>query len=262
MGGGLMRTFDNPFRFGVNTCHAALLLRRDLIDQLAFLKGYCGFENVRCHGIFHDRVHVATRNARGRLDGHFDTAHRIYDNLLEVGLTPWVELSFLPRALAADPAKAICWYRAHCSEPASYREWGQLVEAFGRSLRRRYGKRIRQWHVEVWNEPNIVFWQPEGDRFKTYLRLYAEAARAIKRVDAAVPVGGPATARAAWVPAFLAACRAQRLPLDFVSTHLYPADEYEVCGRRVRERFGRFDFYPRTLRETQAAVGARARGRD
>jgi xylan 1,4-beta-xylosidase len=255
-----MPVMENPFRFGVNTCHAALLLRKDLIDQLAFLKDYCGFENVRCHGIFHDRVDVVKREAGGRLEFHFDTAHRIYDNLLEVGLTPWVELSFLPRELAADPAKEICWYRAHCSEPSSYREWGQLVEAFGRSLRRRYGKRIRQWHVEVWNEPNLVFWQPEGDQFKAYLRLYAEAARALKRAEPGLSVGGPGTARAEWIPAFMAACRAQRLPLDFVSTHLYPGDEYEVHGERVREKFGLFDFYPRTLRDTEAAVRAHDRG--
>lgn len=252
--------FQNPFRVGVNTCHAALLLRCDMLRQLSFLKDYCGFEHVRCHGIFHDRVHVVSRDQRGRLQLHFDTAQAIYDNLLDAGLTPWVELSFLPRTLAADPSKEICWYRAYCSPPASYRAWGQLVEEFGRSLRRRYGRRIRQWHVEVWNEPNLVFWQPEGDKFKAYLRLYAEAARALKRVDPNLLVGGPGTARAEWVPEFMAACRAQRLPLDFISTHLYPGDEYETHGDKVRERYGLFDFYPRTIAETESYVQSQAEG--
>jgi xylan 1,4-beta-xylosidase len=232
-----------------------------MVGQLAFLREYCGFEHVRCHGIFHDRVHVVERDERGRLGFHFDTAHTIYDNLLDAGLTPWVELSFLPRTLAADPAKEICWYRAHCSEPTAPREWEQLVEAFGRSLARRYGlARVRQWHFEVWNEPNIVFWQPEGDRFEAYLRLYAGAARALKRVDADLSVGGPATARAEWVAEFVAACRAQRLPLDFISTHLYPGDEYEIHGAGVREKLGLFDFYPRTLRDTEAWVRAHGKG--
>lgn len=260
-----LMVYRNPFSCGINTCHAATLLRKDHLEHLAFVKAYTGVRSVRCHGIFHDRIGVASvldeqgagapgfeepiaRGGAGGIQFHFGQAHKVYDNLLELGLTPWVELSFLPRILAADPSKTICWYQAYCSNPTSYKVWGQLVEAFAKSLLRRYGtKRLAQWHFEVWNEPNIIFWQVPGDKFAEYMKLYAAAARAMKSAHRSLQVGGPVTARGEWIGKFIDETRRRRLPVDFISTHLYPADEYEVHGNTVREKFGPFDYYPQTI---------------
>ena len=56
--------------------------------------------------------------------------------------------------------------------------WRDLVDAFIRHLRERYGvAEVRQWYFEVWNEPNLeYFWS--GDA-QDYLRLYDTAARAV-----------------------------------------------------------------------------------
>ena len=54
-----------------------------------------------------------------------------------------------------------------------------------------------------------------------YLRLYAEAATAIKAVDERLLVGGPATAASEWVEDICAFCAETGTPLDFVSTHSY-----------------------------------------
>lgn len=43
-------------------------------------------------------------------------------------------------------------------------------------------------------------------------------------MDKRLRVGGPATARADWVGDMLAFCFSQQLPIDFVSTHIYPDD--------------------------------------
>ncbi len=257
--------YQNPFSHGINTCHAATLLRKDHLEHLAFVKGYTGVRSVRCHGIFHDRIGVASlagqhgsaapgdaptaaSSRRGKLQFHFAQAHRVYDNLLEIGLTPFVELSFLPRVLAADPTKTICWYQAYCGGPTSYAAWGELIAAFARSLLRRYGRRrLAAWHFEVWNEPNIDFWQVPGDRFTEYMKLYAAAAAALKSAERSLRVGGPVTARGEWIARFIDCAKRRGLPIDFISTHIYPADEYEVHGPEVRRQFGPFDYYPRTI---------------
>lgn len=59
----------------------------------------------------------------------------------------------------------------------------------------RYGiNEMAQWYFEVWNEPNINFWTgTQAD----YFRLFAEAARALKRVSPRLRVGGPVTATGA-----------------------------------------------------------------
>jgi xylan 1,4-beta-xylosidase len=46
----------------------------------------------------------------------------------------------------------------------------------------------------------------------------------LKAIDPKLRVGGPSTAGAAWVPEFLAYCRANNVPVDFVTTHAYGVD--------------------------------------
>jgi xylan 1,4-beta-xylosidase len=47
---------------------------------------------------------------------------------------------------------------------------------------------------------------------------------AVKKVNARLRVGGPATAQAAWVDALIQHCAQNKIPLDFVSTHVYGND--------------------------------------
>ena len=58
----------------------------------------------------------------------------------------------------------------------------------------------------------------------TSYRLYDETAKTLKSVSPRIRVGGPATAQAAWVDAFLAHCTQNHIPFDFVSTHVYGND--------------------------------------
>jgi xylan 1,4-beta-xylosidase len=82
---------------------------------------------------------------------------------------------------------------------------------------------VRSWYFEVWNEPNLDgFWEKADQR--AYFELYDATARALKKVDPALRVGGPATAGAAWVPEFLDHVAASGAPVDFVTTHTYGVD--------------------------------------
>ena len=58
----------------------------------------------------------------------------------------------------------------------------------------------------------------------TYWELYDHTARAIKAVSLRLRVGGPATAQAAWADAFIQHCAQEKVPVDFVSTHVYGND--------------------------------------
>ena len=79
---------------------------------------------------------------------------------------------------------------------------------------------MRKWLFEVWNEPNLSgFW--EGGDQQAYFELYDLTSRTIKSIDPALPVGGPATAGAAWVPEFLAHVEKSGAAVDFVTTHTY-----------------------------------------
>jgi len=54
-----------------------------------------------------------------------------------------------------------------------------------------------------------------------YFKLYSETARTIKSVNQKLKVGGPATAGNAWIKEMIGYCSANKVPIDFISTHTY-----------------------------------------
>jgi xylan 1,4-beta-xylosidase len=179
-----------------------------------------GASLVRAHAILHDDNAVVTREPGGGLRFDFSRVDAIYDQLLELGLRPVVELSFMPAALARDPDLTVFTYRGIISPPADWSEWRELVTALARHLVQRYGAdEVMQWAFEVWNEPNLIVFWPATQR--EYLRLYDESARAVKAVDPRLRLGGPATAAGEWIEVLAAHTVSNGIPLDFVSTHTY-----------------------------------------
>ncbi|MGH7108050.1 MAG: GH39 family glycosyl hydrolase, partial [Acetobacteraceae bacterium] len=127
------------------------------------------------------------------------------------------------------------WYDPIVAPPKDWALWSDLIRHFAQHLVARYGiDEVSQWYFEVWNEPNGTFWG--GDpRQATYFQLYDLTARALKSVSPRLRVGGPATAQAAWVPAFIQYCATHHVPVDFVSTHVYGDDSAEnVFGTHAK----------------------------
>ncbi len=184
--------------------------------SLDIVRDELGVRTVRAHGTFlPECVEV-------REDGSFDFSglDEVYDRFLATGLKPVVELSFMPRELAADPESTVFQYEGINSVPRNWERWGELCGALTRHLQDRYGAdEVATWEFEVWNEANLeVFWN--GTQAQYHL-LYETAVRAVKAVDPRIPVGGPASAAAGWVGPLLEHCREHDLPIDFVSTHTY-----------------------------------------
>ncbi len=237
---------------------AILTLRESYRRDLDAVRAVTGLTHVRPHGIFLDEVGLYGEDAKGRPVYNFSYVDQIYDGLLEHGVRPFVELSFMPRQLAVRHVLHPFWYKQLTAPPKSWRRWGELVEAFTRHLVERYGvEEVRQWYFEVWNEPNIDFWSGEPKE-PTYYRLYEAAARAVKRVDPRLRVGGPATAQAAWVDRFIAHCVRKRLPVDFVSTHVY-ANDTSRDVLRTDEPISRERMVARAVRKVHDQVKASAR---
>ena len=203
---------------------AILSLRESYRRDLRDVKQATDFKYIRFHAILHDEVGVYDEDARGSPIYNFSYADQIYDGLLENGVRPFVELSFMPGKLAASQIVHSFWYRPVVSLPKSWEKWGDLITHLAQHLVDRYGiDEVSQWYFEVWNEPNLNFWA--GDpREETYFQLYDVTARALKSVSPRIRVGGPATAQAAWVDRFIRHVFENRVPADFVSTHVYGND--------------------------------------
>jgi xylan 1,4-beta-xylosidase len=204
---------------------AVLSLRDSYREDLRTVRAATAVSYVRFHAVLHDEMGVYTLGPHGQAIFNFSYVDQAYDGLLANGVRPLVELSFMPAKLAARQIHHSFWYRPITSPPADYARWDALITALARHLIERYGiEEVSQWYFEVWNEPNLDFWAGEPKQ-STYFTLYEHTARALKAVDARLRVGGPATAQAAWVPAFLRHCSQHHVPVDFVSTHVYGDDK-------------------------------------
>lgn len=203
---------------------ANLVMRAQYQDDLRMVKKAADFRYVRFHAILDDENGVYSVDAQGNPVYNWTDIDHIYDALLAQGIRPFVEISFMPKALAAHPVYQAFWYRPISSPPDDYAKWDALIRAFAQHLVDRYGiDEVSQWYFEVWNEPNLDFWAGKPAQ-STYFTLYDHTARSLKSVSPRLRVGGPATAQAAWIPDMIQHATENHIPLDFVSTHVYGND--------------------------------------
>ena len=239
-------------------------LRKEWQRQLQETVKQCGFSYIRFHGLLAEDMFPVMKGTDG-LRYNWYYIDQLYDDLLEIGIRPIVETGFMPPALASGEATQF-WWRGNITPPNDYEEWGKLIGALVNHFTERYGREeVRKWYFEVWNEPNLnAFWS--GTRSQ-YLELYKVTAEAVKAVDSAYRVGGPATSNfvpddrfageiedstkqmthlvenlntlewhGVWIEEFLQYCQREKLPVDFISAHPYPTDfaldgQQEMKGR-------------------------------
>ena len=209
-------------------------LRADWQEQLAMVKKECGFNYIRMHGLLTDDMAVYREDRNGNPEYNFQYIDVLYDYILRIGMKPFVELGFMPSALASGD-KTIFWWKGNVTPPKEYKKWGELIRQLTLHFTERYGAaEVKTWYFEVWNEPNLTPWFWTGTQ-QDYFTLYEYSVAAIKSVNKDYRVGGPATAGAAWVPETIQYCAEKKIPLDFISTHTYGVkqgflDEYGNTG--------------------------------
>ncbi|MCF0136456.1 MAG: hypothetical protein HUJ69_08565 [Lachnospiraceae bacterium] len=224
---------DYSWQFGLGADHAAQFRRTDMVEQLRYACREIGFQRVRFHGIFDDdlasytTLRTLSASPQGKCpvyEQNFRQVGVVLDNVLSCGAEPFIELSFMPQALASGKKQGLR-YPNNITPPGDYHKWADYVTAFIRFLFDRYGQeRVESWYFEVWNEPDlgIFFAGKQSDYFK----LYEATARALKACSPRLRVGGPSTSACRWIPEFRTFCRQNNVPLDFLSTHHYPGDGF------------------------------------
>ena len=231
-------SFRNLTDYCVGTGRLDLALHREYQDQLSAVQKLCHFRHVRGHGLFSDQLGIWQEWGPPFMEREqgfcFTYLDRVMDAYLENGLEPFLELGFMPEKLAASDQTLFYW-KAHTVPPKDPEEWCRLVRETLKHLAARYGRdRVETWPCEIWNEPNLPgFWE-HADKAK-YLELYRITVQAVREVLPAMRVGGPAicggTGSQQWIADFLAFCRDEKLPVDFVTRHAYLGQNPEHKSR-------------------------------
>lgn len=209
-------------------------LRADWQQQLAYVKKECDFKYIRMHGLLNDDMAVYGEDKNGNPEYNYMYIDALFDFLHSISIKPFVELGFMPSALASGN-QTIFWWRGNVTPPKDYNKWENLIRNLTRHFTERYGtEEVKTWYFEVWNEPNLSpgFWTGTQE---DYFKLYRYTVEAIKSVNSEYKVGGPATAGAGWVPEMIDFCTKNNVPIDFISTHSYGVkqgflDEYGNSG--------------------------------
>jgi len=140
-------------------------------------------------------TNVYTENAAGKPAYSWTIVDRIFDTFHEARIKPLVEIGFMPEALSTHPQP----YRHNFPQgsvftgwaypPKDYAKWSEVVFQFVHHLRERYGDaEVKTWLWEVWNEPDIAYWQGTPEEF---FKLYDYSVDAILRALPEARVGGP-----------------------------------------------------------------------
>ena len=181
-------------------------------------------------------TNIYTEDKNGNPVYDFTIIDKIFDTFIERGMKPLVELGFMPEALSVGPAP----YRHSWPEtfstgwaypPKDYDKWAELVYQLTEHCMSRYGENeVESWYWEVWNEPNINYW---NGSMEEYFKMYDFASWAVKQACPAARIGGPHTTSprdknaAGWLKSFIDHCingtnfktGQKGSPLDYIGFH-------------------------------------------
>jgi xylan 1,4-beta-xylosidase len=139
-------------------------------------------------------TNVYSEDAAGNPIYSWTLTDGIMDAVTAAGAFPFVELGFMPEALSTHPtpyrnSSAMtldggCFY-----PPTDYTKWGDLIRAWARHANERYPNVAARWLWELWNEPDISYWQ---GTFDEYAKLYDTTEAALHEAIPNAPLGGPA----------------------------------------------------------------------
>jgi xylan 1,4-beta-xylosidase len=180
---------------------------RKLLSEIAALSPTPAF--VRVHNLLTTgdgtaalkwgSTNAYTEDATGKPRYDWTIVDRIFDTLLERRMKPLVEIGFMPEALSVKPQPyRHDWdigktynsiYTGWAHPPRDYAKWSELIFQWVRHSVEKYGRaEVESWWWELWNEPDIGYWQGTPEE---YFKLYDYTADAVKRALPTAKIGGP-----------------------------------------------------------------------
>jgi xylan 1,4-beta-xylosidase len=139
-------------------------------------------------------TNVYTEDSAGNPIYDWRIMDEIFDAILASGCRPLVEIGFMPKDLSSKPEPykgkdVFSRNRAGVSyPPKDYDKWAELIRQWARHSLARYKNVEETWWWELWNEPNILYWQ---GTFEEYCKLFDYTEHALHEVLPKAILGGP-----------------------------------------------------------------------
>jgi xylan 1,4-beta-xylosidase len=222
----LSHTFKNICTVG----SAKQILYSEIQDMLKTLQNDIGFKFIKFHGILSDEMMVYYEDEYTNPSYSFTLVDKVIDFLLSINLRPFVQLSFMPIALASDPTHMIDMWHFNTSPPKNLEKWDQLIHNFLTHLIERYGlDEVKGWPFCVWNEPDgstdSFGWKSPEEFYDFYRHTF----NVVKSICSDIQFGTPSllidpNKEQQWTLKFLNYSKANQCTSDFLNLHYYDND--------------------------------------
>ncbi len=141
-------------------------------------------------------TNVYTEDGAGNPIYDWSLTDGIMDAITTAGVFPFVELGFMPQALSTHPdpylnSSSTMLDGGWVYPPSDYTKWGNLIRTWALHADSRYPNVAQSWLWELWNEPDIPYW---NGTFDEYTKLYDFTESALHEVLPNAALGGPAVA--------------------------------------------------------------------
>ena len=139
-----------------------------------------------------------TEDASGNPIYNWKIVDSIFDTYIQRGMKPLAQIGFMPEALSSKPQPYKHNWRPGVSykevftgwayPPNDYNKWRELIYQWAKHCVGRYGKKeVESWWWEVWNEPNIGYWQGTVEE---YCMMYDYASDGLLKALPTAKIGG------------------------------------------------------------------------
>ena len=143
-------------------------------------------------------TNVYTEDANGKPIYNWKIIDSIFDTYIQRGMKPLAQIGFMPEALSSMPQPYKHYWKPGAPykevftgwayPPNDYNKWRVLIYQWAKHCVDRYGKKeVESWWWEVWNEPNIGYWQGTVEE---YCKMYDYAADGLLKALPTAKIGG------------------------------------------------------------------------
>ncbi len=213
------------------------------LGEMAPQQVYFRAHNLLCTGdgtiaLKWGSTNAYTEDANGNPVYNWTILDQIFDGYRDANVRPYAQIGFMPKALSTRPDPYQHNWRPGVSSqlftgwsypPTDYKKWEELAYQWVKHCVERYGKEeVEKWYWEVWNEPDIGYWNG-NPKEESFFKLHDYAIAGVKRALPTAKVGGPDVAGSGsqFFRHFLDHCingtnfatGEKGTPIDFVSFH-------------------------------------------
>lgn len=156
-------------------------------NQIRRAQKEVGFTYFRCHGLLDGDMYIYREDDEGKPYYTFSNMDALFDFVTELGLTPIVELGFMPEQLAKEQRRIFDRPSviSGCAQPE---KWKNLILAVVEHLEARYGqKALREWRFTT---ISLSYVRIGCLSREDYEELYEMTYRTVKDVDPQLQFGG------------------------------------------------------------------------